>query len=71
LDENVAYKFENHFSATHLVGKVPSSLIEITKGNLATEETKDSIDASKIILDEVKLHHYQELISQSIIEFFA
>lgn len=71
LDENVAYKFENHFSATHLVGKVPSSLIEITKGNLATEETKDYIDASKIILDEVKLHHYQELISQSIIEFFA
>ncbi|MGE4444198.1 MAG: hypothetical protein AB7E37_04365 [Candidatus Altimarinota bacterium] len=71
LDENVAYKFENHFSATHLVGKVPSSLIEITKGNLATEETKDSIDASKIILDEVKLHHYQELISQSIIEFFS
>lgn len=71
LDENVAYKFENHFSATHLVGKVPSSLIEITKGNLATEETKDYIDASKIILDEVKLHHYQELISQSIIEFFS
>lgn len=71
LDENIAYKFENHFSATHLVGKIPSSLIEITKGNIATDETKDFIDASKIILDEVKLQNYQELISQSIIEFFA
>jgi hypothetical protein len=31
LDKNVAYKFEDHFSATHLVSKVPSSLVEIIK----------------------------------------
>lgn len=71
LDENIAYKFENHFSATHLVGKIPSSLIEITKGNLATNETKDYIDASKIELDADKIYNYQELISESIIEFFS
>jgi hypothetical protein len=31
LDKNTAYKFEDHFSATHLVSKVPSSLIEVIK----------------------------------------
>lgn len=71
LDKNIAYKFEAHFSATHLVSKIPSSLIEIVKWNLATSQTKDSIDASKIVLDKEKLQNYQELISQSIIEFLS
>ncbi len=71
LDRDVAYKFENHFSATHLVAKIPSSLIEVTKWNLATSQTKDAIDASKIVLDEGKIQNYQELISQSIVEFFS
>lgn len=71
LDRDVAYKFETHFSATHLVEKIPSSLIEVTKWNLATQATKDSIDGSKIVLDEEKLHQYQELIFESILEFFS
>lgn len=71
LDRDVAYKFENHFSATHLVAKIPSSLIEVTKWNLATSQTKDAIDASKIVLDEGKIQSYQDLISQSIVEFFS
>ncbi len=71
LDRDVAYKFEPHFSATHLVEKIPSSLIEVTKWNLATSQTKDAIDASKIVLDEEKLQSYQDLISQSIVEFFS
>lgn len=71
LDRDVAYKFEPHFSATHLVEKIPSSLIEVTKWNLATSQTKDAIDASKIVLDEGKIQSYQDLISQSIVEFFS
>ncbi len=70
LDKNVAYKFENHFSATHLVEKVPSSLIEIVKGNLATDETKEAINASEIILDMNKIQKYTDIIVESIIDFF-
>lgn len=69
LDRNIAYQFEEHFSATHLVSKVPSSLIEVTKGNLATEDTKHHIDASIIELDNEKIEKYVYLIGESILEF--
>jgi hypothetical protein len=52
-----------------LVSKVPSSLIEVIKSNLATEDTKDSIDASHIVIDQEKLNKYVDLIVVSILEF--
>jgi hypothetical protein len=70
LDKNIAYKFEKYFTATRLISKVPSSLIEITKGNIATLETKDSTNWSKIILDEKKIEKYSWIIVESIVEFF-
>lgn len=45
-------------------------MIEITKGNIATEETKHFIDTNKMILDVAKIDQYVEMLSESLISLY-
>lgn len=67
--ENKSYSLENKYLVTNLIQKVPSSFIEVLKSNIATDETKDFTNNSKIVLDEVKVQKYINLLNNVIENF--
>jgi hypothetical protein len=63
LQKNKAYRFMHDFPATYITQNIPSSLIEITKDSIATPDTANTIDSSKIILDQSKIYIFGWLFS--------
>ena len=69
IDENKAYTLETNYPVTHLIKKLPSSIIEITKWNIATDKTSHYTNTSKIVLDKEKIKNYIDILSECIIDF--
>lgn len=66
LDSDIAYQLLPDYPATKIMGVIVSSLIEITKGSLATESTMDSINTNNIEFDSEKIAFFGKLIAESI-----
>lgn len=67
--ENKSYSLEDRYLVTSLIQKVPSSFIEVLKSNIATDETKNYTNNSKIVLDEIKVQKYIKLLNDVVEKF--
>ena len=66
LKENEAYRFPPEYPVTKIALKKSSSLLEITKGALATEETCQMVDTSHIVLDPAKVDRFGTMLADII-----
>lgn len=55
LEENTAYRLLDMFPATEIIRSQKSSIFEVTKWSLATDETKNETDSNNIVFDTEKI----------------
>lgn len=71
LLRDISYRLIENRPSTDITKFLPSSFLEITKWSLATDETKESYDTSKIILSPTKVRLYGDILADSFQEYLS